>query len=301
MEVVRCRHCSALTPKTKKTCNSCSRLLEGSILTVVDPPEDQSPPRITTSESKPRMQKPASIWARIKEAHRTTCEIVAIQMLQQNYTALVNLGMSLPPDRSAEAIAKFVALANGLKPEFSNWSEHGFLEAAKKIRNDARADQHLNRSSAIAKGLIAVWVECHACSHPFADLIKKDLDYLIEANTPSLHKTMDLQYRTAVLDLAENIHCDLSITAINYGYEPADPILCKDIISSKFYISALRYEGRRVQCDRQGSVMGPADRVLDHYSVSDINGHIADLYVDAHAGASASDRVPYGFTLFDPP
>lgn len=301
MEVVRCRHCSAITPKTKNNCSSCNRLLEGSILTVADPARDQDPPRITTSERSPKIQQSASLWSKIKEAHRATSEHVAIQMLQQNYTALVNLGLSLSPDRSAESTAKFVALAKGLKPHFSNWSENGFLQTAKKISNDAKTDQHLDRSSAIAKGLVAVWVECHARTHPIADLIKADLDNLIAANDSSSRQDSELQRTTAVRDLDKHLDHAFSLKDINYGYELDDPILCKDIMSSHFYFSALRHEGKRVQCERQGSVMSPMNRILDHYSVSDADGHIADLYVDAHAGASASDRVPYGFTLSGTP
>lgn len=123
-----------------------------------------------------------SFWSKIKEAHRSTIDDVAIRVLQENYTALVNLGLALPPERAAETTAKFVALAKEIAQHFSNWSEQGFLQMAKRIGSDARADQHLDRSSAIAKGLLAVWVESHARSHPIAAMIKVDLDRLITAN-----------------------------------------------------------------------------------------------------------------------
>ena len=243
-----------------------------------------------------------SIWSKIKEAHRTTSENVAIQMLQQNYTALVNLGMSLPPERGAETTAKFVALANELKTHFSNWSEQGFLQMAQKISDDARADQHMDRSSAIAKGLVAVWVECHARNHPIAELIKIDLDKLIQANNSKASEIPDQGPRsTPTRDLDQALATQGSTANVDYGYELHDPILCRDIVSSKLYLFALRHEGRRVQCERYGSVDGPDNRILDHYSVSDSEGHIVDLYVDAHAGASASWKAPHGFTLSDTP
>jgi len=226
-------------------------------------------------------------------------------MLQKNYTALVNLGTSLPHDRAAETTIKFVALANEIRPHFSNWSKDGFLQMSKRISSDARSDQHLDKSSAIAKGLVAVWVECHARNHPVAELIKIDLDNLIEANSvpPALSKPDSMS--TPIKDLINFVDIALAaqegIDSIDYGYKPHDPILCRDIMSSKLYLFSLRHEGRRVTCERYGSVIGPSNRVLDHYGVSDSEGYIADLYVDAHAGSSASWRAPYGFTLSDTP
>jgi len=241
-----------------------------------------------------------SFWSKIKEAHRTTIEGVAIQMLQQNYTALVNLGMSLPPDRAEETTKKFVALAIELKPHFSNWSESGLLEMSKRISNDARSDQHVDRSSAIAKGLVAVWVECHARKGVEADLIRSALDSLIAAETAADSPPNARERSNPTNDLLKMIEGSLTHDVsqdVSYGYEPHDPILCRDIVSSKAYLNMLRHEGVGVTCDRQGSFMGPSNRVLDEYSISDSEGPITTLYVDAHAGPSASWKAPYGFTL----
>lgn len=244
-----------------------------------------------------------SLWSKIKEAHRTTIDNVAIQMLQQNYSALVNLVLSLPPERAAESTAKFVALANEVRMHLHNWSEQGALKMAKRISDDASADQHLNRSSAIAKGLVAVWVECHVRRHPVAELIKIDLNNLIESNNARMIPEENHGAGRSPSQDLESFLKELKetqpVNATGYGYVPQNPILCPDILLSKVYLSALRHNGRRVQCERLGS-MRVDERVVDIYSVSDSEGYIARIYVDAHGGASARPRIPQGFSLSDP-
>ena len=306
MLAVKCRYCSSVTPKSEMHCRTCKSLLEGAVITLADPPIKSGEAETSSSASVERSEKSVvSLWSKIKSAHRTVADNVAVQMLQQNYTALVNLGMSQEPDRAAETTAKFVALANEIRPQFSNWSEHGFLQMAKRISNEAAKDQHLNKSSAVAKGLVAVWIECHARNHVVAELIKIDLDNLIVVNTVLQSPEIQKRLSTPTEDLANLLAKYLPVgelTAdIDYGYESDYPILCKDIMSSKFYLSSLRHEGRRVTCERLGSVIGSGNRIVDHYSISDSEGEVGELYVDAHAGDAASTKIPFGFTLSDAP
>lgn len=298
---VKCRYCSSTTPKSEMHCRVCKSLLEGAVITINDPSIESGEARGYASASIEQGEKSVvSLWSKIKSAHRTVVDNVGIQMLQQNYTALVNQGMSQAPDRAAETTAKFVAIANEIRPQFSNWSEDGFLQMAKIISNEAAKDQHLNKSSAVAKGLVSVWIECHARSHVVAELIKVDLDNLIAANTalqsPAINKISTPSEDLAGI-LTGYFRPDVQADDIDYGYESDNPILCKDIPSSKLYLSSLRHEGRRVNCERIGSVVGPGNRILDHYSVSDSEGEISELYVDAHAGEAASTKIPFGFTF----
>lgn len=212
MPLISCPHCGVETTDRQPRCYYCKGDLSVA-------PAPKAPALKPLAAAKDSVSSPVvpnskvSFWSKIKEVHRTTIENVAIQTLRQNYVALVNLGLSLPAERSAEATTKLVALANEMRPHFSNLSEEGVLQVAKRVAKDARSDQHLNRSSAIAKGLLAVWIECHARNHPLAELIKTDLDNLINANSTREDQVKNIDFSAAMTIAQQQIFNAYGVSA----------------------------------------------------------------------------------------
>ncbi|MET3009084.1 hypothetical protein ABXT00_06955 [Stenotrophomonas koreensis] len=235
-----------------------------------------------------------SFWSKIKGAHHETMENISIQNLQQNYGAFLNLLSALPPGRGEEAAEIFVSLASGFAPLMDNWSEEGALKIAKKLQEEARSEQHLNRSSAIAKGLVSVWIESHYRPGPHVAAIRVQLNRFIAIHADQ-EEVQNNQRSSPLADLEKQINQRQEKLADTYGYESTNPILCPSIMISMLYMRNLRYKGVSVNFEREGSISA-SNRIIDVYHVSGVGGFNTKLYVDAHAGDSAPFRLPNGFT-----
>jgi len=209
--------------------------------------------------------------------HFSAAEHAAGQRLQHDFVALTNLCMEMPQERQAEIESMFRAHVCQIHPSFDNWSKDGFLQVAKQISADARQEQHLNKSSAIAKGFLAIWVEAHARQDALAKTVLESLNKFIAAPEQLLYEHP------------------------SYGLSPDNPVLCTGIGDSFDFLERLQIDNLVIDQERIGSEINSRGGIVDHYEVSGIfKSEKISLYIDAHANISPN-IAPSGFTLISAP